>query len=158
MKTLIAYASKHGCAEKCAHLLKKKLSGDVEVFDLKQKFNAEMGSFDTVVIGGSIHAGKIQSSIRKFCAKRLEHLRNKKIGLFLCCMEKGEKAQKQFDGAFPAELRIRASASGLFGGAFDFEKMNFFERAIIKKIAKLDRSVSKIDQEAISRFAEELNR
>jgi menaquinone-dependent protoporphyrinogen oxidase len=39
------------------------------------------------------------------------------------------------------------------GGEFLFEKMNFFERAIIKRIAKTDKSVSQIKEEEIGRFA-----
>ena len=70
MKTLILYATRHGCAEKCATKL-----------------------------GGSIHAGKIQKGVKDFCAKNLEVLKGKRLGLYLCCMEEGPKAEAQFAAA-----------------------------------------------------------
>ena len=66
--------------------------------------------------------------------KRSDILKQKRLGLYLCCMEEGETAQKQFNEAYPVELRDHATALGLFGGAFNFEKMNAFERMIIKKV------------------------
>jgi menaquinone-dependent protoporphyrinogen oxidase len=41
------------------------------------------------------------------------------------------------------------------GGEFLFEKMNFFERAVIKRIAKTDKSVSSIKEDEIVRFVTE---
>lgn len=156
MKTLIVFASKHGCAETCAQRLKEALSGEVEMLDLKKRADVSLDPYDAVCIGGSIHAGKVQTSVRKFCAKLLPVLLRKKIGLFLCCMEEGDTARKQFEGAYPAALRSHASVSGMFGGEFNFEKMNFIEKALIKKIAKIDGSVSRINTDAISRFARDL--
>lgn len=153
MKTLIIFASKHGCAEECAHKLKEKLSGETDIINIKHQSSIELSFYETVIIGGSIHAGNIQKSIKKFCEKHLNVLTGKKVGLYLCCMKEGENAHKQFNDAFPAELRKHAAAAGLFGGAFSFEKMNFIERFITKKIAKIDESVSKISEDNIADFA-----
>ena len=71
-------------------------------------------------------------------------------------MEEGETAQKQFDEAYPAELRDHATASGFFGGAFNFERMNFLEKAIVKKVAKVSESVSKIRDDNILQFASKI--
>jgi menaquinone-dependent protoporphyrinogen oxidase len=158
MKILIVYATKHGCTETCAEKLKVMLPDGADLFNLKLKQNTPLDPYGTVLIGGSIHAGRIQPSVRKFCESNGAALLQKKIGLFLCCMEEGEKAKTQFESVFPAELRDHASAEGLFGGAFNFEKMNWVERAIIKKIAKTDQSVSKIDEGKISRFVSDLRR
>ncbi|MDY6801220.1 MAG: hypothetical protein SVU94_08360 [Bacteroidota bacterium] len=45
-------------------------------------------------------------------------------------MEEGEKAREQFKNAYPESLRSKA-IDGHFGGEFNFDKMNFFEKAII---------------------------
>ena len=68
-------------------------------------------------------------------------------------MYEGEVAEKQFDEAYPEDLRRHAAVTGLFGGALLLEKMNFIERKVIKKIAKIEESVSRIDDEAIREFA-----
>jgi menaquinone-dependent protoporphyrinogen oxidase len=72
-------------------------------------------------------------------------------------MEEGEKANKQFNEAFPEELRKYASAIGIFGGEFNFERMNVIEKFIVKKIAKVNESVSKISEESINQFVEQIS-
>jgi len=158
MKTLIVYASKHGCTETCAGKLKSGLPDGADLVNLKQERDVNIESYDTVLIGGSIHAGRIQSSVKKFCVDRIPALLQKRIGLFLCCMEEGLTARTQFENAFPAELRGHAAAKGLFGGAFTFERMNWVERTLTKKIAKMDQSISKINVDEISRFIADLKR
>ena len=156
MKTLIVYISKHGCTETCAQKLAEKLDGEVEILNMKKSPPVELSEFDAIVVGGSIHAGQIQKVVKKFCENNMAMLLKKKLGLFICCMEEGENAQKQLETAYPAELRQHASALGLFGGEFNFEKMNFMERAIVKKIANIDKSVSKIFDDNIDAFAKKM--
>jgi menaquinone-dependent protoporphyrinogen oxidase len=156
MKTAIVYATTHGCTETCAQKLAARLPGDTDRFNLKEKPQISLANYDRILIGGSIHAGRIQGSVRRFASGNLPVLLQKRIGLFICCMEKGEKARQQLDQSFPAGLLEHASAAGLFGGGFDFERMNFLQKAIIKKIAKIDHSVNNIDEQAINRFAEKL--
>jgi menaquinone-dependent protoporphyrinogen oxidase len=157
MKILIVYATKHGCTEKCVNKLKNRLTGEIELLNLKKSAKIDLNNYETVIIGGSIHAGQIQKSVKRFCLNYLNLLKEKKIGIFICCMEEGEKAADQFNRAFPEELIKQASATGIFGGEFNFEKMNFIERFIVRKIAKVDKSVSKIYEENITKFVSQIN-
>jgi menaquinone-dependent protoporphyrinogen oxidase len=153
MNTLIAFMTRHGCAEKAAELLDGKMNDDVTIINLKKNSKPDFSKFDTIIIGGSIHAGHIQKGIKKFCQKHLNILLKKRLGLYLCCMEEGEAAQKQFDEAYSEELRNHATVTGLFGGEFDLNKMNFIERAIVKKVANISENVSKLNEAAIHQFA-----
>jgi len=157
MSTIIAYVTSHGCTEKAAQMLAEQLKDEVNLVNLKKSSRPDLSAFDTIIIGGSIHAGRIQGRVKRFCQDHLDTLKQKRLGLFLCCMEEGDTAQKQFDEAFPAELRTHAAAAGLFGGEFDFDKMNFIQRAIIKKIAGTSENVSKIKKDNIHQFAAALN-
>jgi len=157
MGTLIVYVTTHGCTEKTAQMLEELLEDDVSLVNLKKSSRPDLSWFDTIIIGGSIHAGQIQRRVKSFCQEHLDTLKQKRLGLFLCCMEEGETAQKQFDEAFPAELRTHAAVAGLFGGEFDFDKMNFLQRAIVKKVAGITESVSKIKKDNIHQFAAALN-
>jgi menaquinone-dependent protoporphyrinogen oxidase len=65
------------------------------------------------------------------------------------------KQQRELDDAYPPELYEYAVSTCFAGGEFLFEKMNFFERAIIKRIAKTDKSVSSIKEENIEKLADE---
>jgi menaquinone-dependent protoporphyrinogen oxidase len=73
-------------------------------------------------------------------------------------MYEGEKALEQFQNAFPEVIRNKAVAHGLFGGEFDFDKMNFMEKAIVKKVANVEHSVSKINYANIKAFAEKISK
>ena len=156
MSTLIAFATTHGCTEKCAQDLKGLLKGEITLYNMKDRDRLDIDEYDTVIIGGSIHAGKIQRRVKNFCKKYSERLKTKKLGLYLCCMEEGENAQKQFNGNYPEDLIRHATATGLFGGAFNFDRMNAIEKAIIKKVAKVEENVSKIIEDRIKTFAKEM--
>ena len=156
MKSVIIYTTTHGCTEKCVVKLQQQLGGNAKLVNIKKSKLDNLEYYETIIIGGSIHAGQIQRRIKKFCQTNLDTLKKKKIGIFLCCMEEGETAQKQFQDAFPDELIEHATATGIFGGEFNFEKMNFVAKAIIKKIAKVDKNVSKIDEKSIIDFAKKM--
>jgi len=156
MKTLIIYATKHGCTEKCANKLKNNLPGDIDMVNLQDKRDFGLADYDKIIVGGSIHMGKVQKAVKDFCEHNADVLNQKKLGLYLCCMEEGEAANKQFNEAFPDDLIAHASATGIFGGEYNLEKMNFIERFMIKRIAKTDKSVSKISEDQIIKFAESI--
>jgi menaquinone-dependent protoporphyrinogen oxidase len=153
MSALIAYITRHGCAGKAAGMLKEHLTGEITIVDLKKEKKPDLSPYDTVIVGGSIHAGRLQKGVMKFLERNREALLEKRLGLYLCCMEEGETAVKQFENVYPEDLRRHAVASGLFGGEFDFEKMNFIERKIVRKAAGIEESVSRIDAAAIREFA-----
>lgn len=156
MKTLIVYASKHGCTAGAVRTLEERLLGEVSLVDIGNEKPQGVDLYDTVIVGGSIHAGSIQKKVRRFCDDNIDVLLEKRLGLFLCCMYEGDEEEKQFENSFDPRLRDHAAARGLFGGRFDFEKMNFFERAIVKKVAGVTESVSSLRPDAIEAFAEEI--
>lgn len=158
MKTLIAYSSKYGCTQKCAEALSEKLSGQTHLVNLKSSKAVDLSQYDRVVIGGSMYMGKIQKQVSSFCTRNLNQLKDKKIGLFICCMAEGEEAQSELHNAFPKELLETAVASEYFGGEFIFEKMNPMYRLIIKKTAKTDKNVSNILEENMNSFAQLMNK
>jgi len=59
MNILIAYATKYGCTEKCAAVLSEKLTGKVDLCNLKGGRASDLTQYEKVIIGGSIYMGKI---------------------------------------------------------------------------------------------------
>ena len=157
MKILIIYASRHGSTEKAVNSLEEKITHQTVIVNLKKEPVPDMDSFDAVIIGGSIHAGQLQKKVKKYCTDNIDKLLKKDLGLFICHMEEGDKAKKELADVYPEELLKHAKVTGLFGGEFNFEKMNFLERMIIKKISGLKESVSKINYETIQQFANRFN-
>ena len=156
MKTLIGYVSQHGCTETCANLINEKLDETATVVNLKKNKKIDLSEYDRVILGGSIHAGRVQGYLRRFCQQHLNELLSKELALYICCMEKGEKAHAQFDNAFLEQLRKYAKASAILGGQFNFEKMNFIEKAAIRKIAGVDASVDELNRAALDVFVADI--
>ncbi len=158
MKTLIAYSTTHGCTEKTANELKDFLGGTVHLVNLKKFPQPDISEYNKVIIGGSIHAGCIQKRVKEFCNKNVTELKEKELGLFICCMEEGEKAELQLQNAFPKTLLLNAKAKACFGGEFNLGKMNFFQKMIVKKVAHIEHNTSKINHESIRSFSNKMDK
>ncbi len=144
--------SRHGCAEKAAYILRDIYWGKIDLINLRLHDPPDLYAYETVIIGGSVHTGMIQGKIKKFCNLNEKELLTKRLGLYLCHMYEGEKAIKQFNQAYSKKLRSCAVAKGLFGGEFNLNKMNQFERLLLKKAAGVNKDISKINLQAITNF------
>lgn len=157
MKTAIIYASKHGTSEKVANELSRLMhEHDVTLLNIRKHHKIDLTPYDQVIIGGSIHAGRIQQSLQKFMERNTPVLLQKPLGIFLCCMYEQE-AKNQFNQAFPEILRHHAKSCQCVGGEFLFERMNFLEKLMTRKIAGVNESVSKIKHEKIKELAQEMS-
>lgn len=158
MKTLIAYGTKYGCAEKCAIELSKELNDDqVILINLKNNNKIEIDKYERVIIGGSAYIGKIQKEVTEFINNNLNELMKKDIGLFICGMQEGDAMEKEIADNFPAGLLSKAKSVQNFGGEFIFKKMNFMDKAIVKKIVKVSSDKSDINHGNIKKLATDLN-
>lgn len=155
MSTLIAYATKYGFTKACADMLAKKLDEKADICDLSSN-RPNLAQYDKVIIGGSIYAGRIRKSTVRFCTENINTLKSKKLGLFICGMADGDGIRKQLESSFPRELLSAAVAKESFGGEYDLNKMNFLERFIIRKISGSDKNQSRIMEENMTRFADQM--
>ena len=159
MKTAIIYVSKHGTTEKVAGSIADKLkeTNEVELFSLEKNPHPDISGFEKVILGTPIYAGLASKKMKSFCKANESILLQKQTGLFVCGMYPDkEQQEKELKEAYPEVLQKQAVAVQFLGGEFLFELMNFFERAIIAKIAKTKQSVSRIDWEAVDEFVEKL--
>ncbi len=157
MNTAIIYMSKHGTTEKVAQLIGDELKTDsISLIDLRKNKSPNINNFDLVIIGGSIHAGFIQKRVKNFCIENHQLLSNKMVALFVCGMLFKEKTV-ELEKAFPPELSLHASEKAFLGGEFIFEKMNFLEKMIIKKVSKIEKSTSQIDKQTLNKFIKSIN-
>ncbi len=157
MTTAIIYASSHGTTEKIAKQIQVGLGIDnTRLFNLKTIKTVDLSPFDTVVIGGSIHAGQMQGRVKAFCKKNMVDLLQKRVGLFMVGMNEPQ-FENEFNNAFPELLRKHGVASKGVGGEFLFEKMNFIERLIVKKVSGISHNVSKIDDGKILELINVIN-
>ncbi|WP_097014290.1 flavodoxin domain-containing protein [Anaerocolumna aminovalerica] len=157
MKTAFLYATKYGCVEQCGKIIAEKLNGVMDFYNLKANNNVDLTQYDRVILGGSIYVGKIQKEVTEFSLNNLKTLKNKKLGLFICCLMEGEEAETQLRNAYPETLLEHAAAKEYLGGQAVFNKMNFFHSFILKKVAKTDKDVYNLSNINIERFVNALN-
>lgn len=158
MSTLIAYATRYGCAEKCAKMLVEKLEDTVDLCDLKKDNKVDPASYDTVIVGGSMYMGRILKQVPAFLKNHGETLKLKKTGFFISAMAEGEDLKKELEDSFPEEMRTGALAVECFGGECIIDNLNSFHKFIFTKVAKTREDKSNINTEAIDRFATAMNR
>lgn len=159
MSTLIVYATKHGTTEKCARLLVDQLDDSVEIVNLETNPEPKLESYETIIIGGPIYAGKIMQSVSNFTKENSDLLSQKTLGLFICgIQEEDEGLVKELENNFPQVLLDKATVKDFFGGELYFSKMGRFERWMMKKITKTEDDISEIRLENIQAFADTLNR
>jgi len=155
MKTIVICASKYGAAEIAAQKIADKINGAV-VHNLN-KGGVAPAEYDCVIIGGSIYAGRIRGEVKKFVKQNTAVLMQKKLGLFISAME--SKNEKQYlESNFPPELLRTAKATCCAGGIFDPKKAGFFDRVVMKIVAKKLVYINTIDDEKIARFAEAMQK
>lgn len=158
MKTAIIYYSKKGTTQKVAKIISDKLDSQEGLIDLKNKSSFDISTYERIIIGSPIYAGNIHNKVKKFIASNLNLLLNKEVGLYVCGMERDEaKQREELERAYPKELIDKAKSKQFLGGEFLFENMNLFEKMIIKKIAKTDKSISAINHQNIDKFVNEIS-
>lgn len=156
-KVLVGYAGKYGCTEECARYLSEKLNGEVELRNLKEKKKIDPSSYDKIVIGGSLYAGRIQKEVRDFCLKNADVLNHGSLGLFICGTAEGEAADKELETAFPQDLYHKARAKAFFGGRITIDKLGFLEKKIVKAVAKVESDINTVSVERMDEFAAQMN-
>ncbi|MCK9163265.1 MAG: flavodoxin domain-containing protein [Bacteroidales bacterium] len=158
MKTAIIYYSKHGTTKRVAEMLESKLTVEKTFIDLQIHKSPNIEKYDSIILGSPVYAGTPSKIMKNFCMQNIDCLKSKPIGLYVCGMEKDELKQKEeLERAYPIALIEIAKTKKFLGGEFLFENMNFFERMIVKKIAKTDKNVSAINYENLDKFVLEFN-
>jgi len=157
MKNVIIYSSKHGFTKKCAEMLKEGLKDGSNLINLKDNPIIDLNDYQVIILGSSVYAGNIQKDMKEFINNNLKVLLEKNTGLFTCNMHKREEAEEQLKKVFPLELIERSFVVTFFGGGFDFSKMNFIEKQIVKKIVKISENTENIEHENIKMMQDKIN-
>jgi menaquinone-dependent protoporphyrinogen oxidase len=157
LKSIILYATKHGTVEKAVSKLKQEMGDNVDSFSVQNGAVPSLKEYDLVIIGGSIYMGNIQKEMKNYLKENMSLLLEKRIGLFLCAAQSEKvELQKEWENAFPEKLYNHAMIKENFGYEFDFSKMSFLEKLIIKKIKGVKESQFALSNEKITHFAAEL--
>ena len=153
MKTLIAYATKYGTTRTCAERIGEGLPGEVQLLDMRRDRTPRLDSFDAVVIGGPIYAGKVMPAVPQFCERNREALLERTVGLFICCLYEGETARQELDEAFPPWLKAHAVIRSAPGGAIAYSRLGIVDRYLAKRVARVTRDIRTVKDEELATIA-----
>ena len=127
---LIAYSSKTGTAETCAHLLEAELKGlRVTVANLDRE-QPDPSGFDVAVVGGSVRFAKLRSGAASYLRQYERTLSGMPHGLFLCCGF-GHTFEEYSEKIFSEALRNSAFAVINFGGKLKLEHAGAGEKMLL---------------------------
>lgn len=153
MKTLIIYATKYGCTEKAANILREKMNGEILLINIAKDKVPNLDDYDNIILGGSIYVGKIQKTLTSYINSNLPYLLHKRVGLFICAAQPEPVRTKELEEAFPVELYNHAVAKDAFGYEYRFDKLKFLDKLIVRKIAGVTDSVYELSEQKIENFA-----
>ncbi|MCT2537805.1 flavodoxin domain-containing protein [Aquibacillus koreensis] len=157
MKTVILYTTKYGAVEQSAFKLKELLPEPTILFNLNKEYPTSLEEYDRVIIGGSIYMGQIQRKLIQYINEHLSTLLSKQVGMFICAGHPdADVVASELQGAFPLALYNHAKVKDSFGHIYDFEKLNFIDTFITKKIVGISKSETKLLDDKINSFVTSL--
>ncbi len=148
MKTLIVYGTKYGTTEKAAKILQERLPGQVELVNLKENSRPSMKDYDVVLVGSAVYGGGIRKEVRRFFDHQKGELFQKPFGLFLAAGNTLE-VKRNYVVYVGKDVFDKAGIREHIGFGFDFSKMNFLEKVITKKGAKVNKDMESINYQGI---------
>lgn len=172
-RILIVYGTTEGHT---AHIVDRMANAirseghEVEVHDSKEvRKHAVTGTFDGIIVGGSVHAGDHQTSLREFVKLNRELLRRVPSAFFSVSLaaampdEEAAAERQAMVEKFIRETGWEPRQVETVAGALVYSQYNFFIRHMMKLIVKrhgstdLDtsRDYDFTDWEAVERFARE---
>ena len=153
MSILIAYRTRYGTTERYARLLADRLPGESRLADLGHASRLSPGDYELILIGGPIYGGTILPGISSFCERHREELLSRPVGLFICCLYEGERAQAQLDSAFPDWLSLHAFGRWALGGEVRLDRLNLLDRFLVRGLIRVERDIAKMRPEAVEPIA-----
>ncbi|TIC88539.1 flavodoxin [Nocardioides sp. GY 10113] len=157
MKALVVYGSKRGGTKGLAQMLGDALTEQgIEVTVRSAAVRTgDVGSYDAVVVGGALYAGRWHKAARRFVKRESDALRDTKVWLF-SSGPIGDDAEPAGEmepvGHVRAAMeRVGAVGHATFGGRLEPDAKGFPANAMAKKMAGDWR-----DPEAVSAWAKEI--
>ncbi|QLY40514.1 hypothetical protein HF295_06475 [Hujiaoplasma nucleasis] len=142
-KILLVYASKKGMTETLAELIKEDL-GQIDLVNINEK-QADPKLYDKIIIGSPIYIGKIHKKIKAWIQQNQDSLLSKTTAVYLCGMNFNEEKQVIENNFTKSE--INHLFIKYLGGAYRFDRLNFLEKFMIKKITGESQSRQEIHQD-----------
>ena len=144
-RVLIVYGTTEGQTEKIAFAIAARLraAGDtVETLRAERAAgNLDLGLYDGVLVGGSVHAGRHQRAVVAFAREHRASLGRSHGGFFSVSLSQAHHTEEGRQGAMECADRFVSDTGwspermALFAGALRYSRYGFFKRWMLKRIA-----------------------
>jgi menaquinone-dependent protoporphyrinogen oxidase len=140
MKSIIIYESKTGTAEKCAYLIAEN-NNIKDIYKASSKPN--LNGYDDIILVSPIYMGSVNKKIKEIISANPIPMRLVLVGT------NTETYSETIEHNFNEETRKRLDIIHV-GGAYNFEKLNFLQRFIIKKMTGITTSTDLLDYKKLN--------
>jgi menaquinone-dependent protoporphyrinogen oxidase len=171
-RILLVYGTTEGHTAKIAQRMAEGIQAaghEVDLRDSKELRRSTIdGGYDGVLVGGSVHAGEHQSSVREFVRHNLQLLERLPSAFFsvsLTAVEVDEEARRETQATVDKFVRETGWQPGrieTIAGALVYSQYNIFIRQIMKLISRhqghptdTSQDYDYTDWEAVDRFGRE---
>jgi menaquinone-dependent protoporphyrinogen oxidase len=169
---LVPYGTGEGQTAKVADRIADELESlghDVRTANVAEAdTDLDLGEYDAVLVGASIHAGRHQKAVRKWVGANRDALARKPTGFFQVSLSSADAAGAAeavgYVDEFVEATGWHPDRVGLFGGALRFSEYGFLMRAMMKFVARrsypdVDTShdLEFTDWESVEAFADEFS-
>ncbi len=154
MKVLIAYRTRYGTTAGCAQRLADRIGAEASLVDLRGRVRPAVAAADVVLVGGSIYGGRIQREVPAFCERERGLLLERPVGLFICCLYRGERAVAELASSFPEWLQAHAFARAWLGGEVHPERLTLLDRLLLRGLDIPAGGLSALRPEALNELAD----
>lgn len=158
MKTLILYATRHGSTAEAA----RRIAAHMPNCDVKNiKTDAfQLADYDRIILGSNIRMGTFDRRIRRLLLQEIGILREKMLGIFVCCCF-SENAQTYFQNNIPPQLLETVHATAALGGELNRKDLHGADKLVADMVLKADHTrgilhTFALNDEAIADFAAQM--
>jgi menaquinone-dependent protoporphyrinogen oxidase len=155
MRILIAFGTSEGQTRKVAEWAATRLQGlghEVRLFDTgRSPVGLNVGSFDQIVVAGSVHQQRHQTSVEEFVVANLAELHGRptlflSVSLSAAFAEGMPEAQGYVD-AFLADTGWKPTRSLLVAGSLRQDEYDYFKQQIIEHVVLKGRKIEEPGQD-----------
>ncbi len=141
-KALIVFGTRYGATESTSAEIAKVLQGaglEVRVVNAKKEKIKDVSPYDLIIVGSGMQMGKWTGEPENFLNQFQKELAAKKIAIFVSSAaqalieyekktEEVESNRRQYLEEKAARYNLQPVSMVIFGGVWDFNKMNFLFR------------------------------
>ena len=155
MQTIIIYQSKKNATKVCCEKLLVQLKGNCKMVTFEEVEERMLKEADQIVLGTPIYMGMMANGLKSFLASYEMILKEKRVFLMISCMNANLLEEYLRTNLTEAQVKLFSDVICV-GGAFYFDRMNIFEKLIIKMIKSSENKKKGIHEKVNVKTNEEM--